>query len=289
MTSYNPDVPALSLYNPNSPELAKAFPQLRIISMLGEGGQKYVYKATTNTKEIVALKIIKVEQNPDRSIREIAAAAQFGPPRFPKVYDHGSRKVGPDNVIFIIEEFIEGISLRKRLECVGALGETEALRIGQELLRALIEVAEQDLVHRDVKPENIMLGSNDQVVLLDFGIAKHLTLNSLTHDKALHGPLTPGYGAPEQIKNLKHAISPRTDLFAWAVVMYEMIAGFNPFLEGCSNPQEVMNRTLEYEPPRLTNCGSTLSNLIAMCMAKEPHMRPPHPKYVLNALEGGAI
>jgi eukaryotic-like serine/threonine-protein kinase len=272
------------LFSPDSPALISAFPFITIKNKLGEGGQKYVYEAYTETEGMVAFKVIKVEQQYERTMREIDAASKFSPPRFPKIHSYGRSKVANEDVVYIVEEFIEGVSLRERLR-LGAMQESEAVKIGYELLNALCEVAEQHLVHRDIKPENIMLGENDRAVLLDFGIARHLNLTSLTHDAAMFGPLTPGYAAPEQIRNEKRSISPRTDLFAWGIVMYEMLSGENPFTKGCSSPGEALMRTLQFDVPKLSNCSSNLSEIIDWCMKKPAHRRPANPIIVLNALK----
>src|SRR5690606_38467780 len=109
-----------------------------------------------------------------------------------------------------------------------------------------------------IKPENIIINNTVGTVLLDFGIARHLDLNSLTHDVALFGPLTPGYAAPEQINNEKRSISARTDLFAWGILMYEMLTGVNPFTQGCATPSEALMKTLKLEPDLLEECNLEL-------------------------------
>lgn len=271
------------LFSPDSLILASAFPFVKIERKLGEGGQKVVYVAKNEQLGTVAFKVIKSNQQLERIIREVSAASLFSYPRFPNIYDYGNRKVGEMEVVYIIEEFIEGMSLRERLD-QGMMPEHEALRIGIALIEALCEISEKRLVHRDVKPENILLGNNNRVVLLDFGIARHLELSSLTHDVALFGPLTPGYAAPEQIKNEKRSISPRTDLFAWGVLMYEMLSGKHPFIDGCNTSGEALTRTININPPRLENCNSKLADIIEHCMRKTVHRRPITPKLVLQLL-----
>jgi serine/threonine-protein kinase len=135
-----------------------------------------------------------------------------------------------------------------------------------------------------------MLLSDGRVVLLDFGIARHLTLPSLTADIALFGPMTVGYAAPEQIKNEKRKICNRTDLFAWATVMYECITGHNPFIMGCSHQGEMLRKTLVYDPPILSGIKSELAQLIQDCLKKVIHRRPPSAAAVLKTLKniGGA-
>ncbi|OXS60306.1 serine/threonine protein kinase [Cohnella sp. CIP 111063] len=274
-----------NLFSVDSIVLAQAFPDIEFEAKLGEGGQKYVYRAQTQPEGRVAFKIIKSNQQIERTIREINAASSFSPPRFPQIYRYGNANVANIDVVYIVEQFVDGVSLRDRINA-GALNDAEVFKVGSELLMALTEISEKNLVHRDIKPENIMLSSSTGVVLLDFGIARHLDLTSLTHDVAMFGPMTPGYAAPEQINNDKRSISARTDLFAWGILMYEMISGFNPFTQGCTTPAEVLMKTLKFEPETLQSCNPELSRIINWCMKKQVHRRPPSPSYIFELLKG---
>jgi serine/threonine-protein kinase len=274
-----------NLFSVDSDALAYAFPNVKFEDKLGEGGQKFVYRAQTLSEGLVAFKIIKSNQQIERTMREINAASSFSPPRFPRIHRYGNATVGNIEVVYIVEQFVAGVSLRDRIN-KGELDEAEALKIGLELLKALIEIAEENLVHRDIKPENIILNSNVGAVLLDFGIARHLDLNSLTHDVAMFGPLTPGYAAPEQINNEKRSISSRTDLFAWGILMYEMISGINFFTQGCTTPAEVLMKTLKEEPELLQTCDPRLATIINWCMKKQIHRRPSSPSHIYELLKG---
>jgi len=272
-----------NIFSLESEQIHQSFPFVNIEEKLGEGGQKHVYKAKTDTDEVVAFKLVKLQQQHERVLREIEAASKFSSPRFPTLHRYGKQQAGDHMYIFLVEEYIDGISLRTQLNA-GAFKEEEAVRIGIQLLLALCEVAQHGLVHRDVKPENIMLGPSGRVVLLDFGIARHLHLESLTQDMAVFGPMTVGYGSPEQIRNEKRSISSRSDLFACGVVMYEMLTGENPFTVGCSSPNEVLSRTLQYIPPKLRECKPIVSDMIHACLQKMVHRRPAGPDIVLNRL-----
>lgn len=274
-----------NLFTVDSVALTHAFPNVLFEAKLGEGGQKYVYMAQTQSEGRVAFKIIKTNQQFERIVREIDAASKFSPPRFPKIYRFGNATVADIDVVYIVEQFIEGDSLRDRIK-LGPMNEKEVLRIGLDLLKALAETSEKNLVHRDIKPENIIITSNVGAVLLDFGIARHLDLNSITQDVAIFGPMTPGYAAPEQINNEKRSISVRTDLFAWGILMYEMISGFNPFTQGCRTPSDAIIKTMKYDPELLHSCNSEFSKVISWCMKKQAHRRPPSPNYVYELLRG---
>ena len=252
--------------------------------MLAEGGQKYVYLAENDSKELVALKLVKQFLPRDRALREISAATGFSSAFFPKILSWGEVKIGAEQMLYVIEEYIQGSTLRNRL-IAKTIDQTMAIHVGMSLLQALCEIEGKGLVHRDIKPENIIIGDRDRVVLLDFGIARHTALSSLTLDVAAFGPMTPGYAAPEQINNMKRAISPRTDLFAWGILMFEMLTGVNPFLSGCSTPGEALQRTLKYEVPPLSTCHLLIAHAVQWCLEKAPHRRPASASVLLERLK----
>jgi serine/threonine-protein kinase len=193
--------------------------------------------------------------------------------------------------VYVVEEVITGYPLRALLQN-GPLTPTRCLVICEQVLRALAIVHGNGLVHRDIKPENIKVEPGDRVRVLDFGIARHLLLTSLTADAAAMGPLTPGYGAPEQIRNEKRSIGPRTDLFAWAVVFYECWTGGNPFVAGCMTPGQALGKTLTYDPPLLSTTPPSLAQLIQRCLNKPVHRRPPSVESVIAEFErlvGGVV
>ena len=273
-------------FNPTTAEVQEALPSALIEHQIASGGQKVVYKAEVKPYGTVALKLIKPgPTTKERTMRELDVASKLIGPYFAVIHEIGEVKIKSDDVIYIVEEFLAGETLRVRLNREQSLSEKETLRIGKQLLEALIKVESVSLVHRDIKPENIMLLSDGRVVLLDFGIARHLNLPSLTADAAMFGPMTPGYSAPEQIKNEKRKICNRTDLFAWATVMYECLTGFNPFIQGCSHQGETLSKTLMYDPPVLSGVKGDLSNLIHNCLKKAIHRRPPSAATVLKILK----
>lgn len=265
-----------------------AFPSLTVSSRLGDvGGQKLVFDATHPVHGHVALKVAQPggSMAQERALREVQAAARLTGSPFPKIYAHGLATVSGESIIYVIEEFLSGGSLRGRLGAQGRLPMADVLNLAECLLDALVVVEAARLVHRDIKPENIMLPPG-RVVLIDFGIARHLDLASLTHDFAPFGPLTPGYAAPEQIKNEKGHITIRTDLFALGVVMYEALAGYNPFLVGCRSSAEALQRAMRLNPPKLSSAvpaiSGELEDFIHRCLNKAAHRRPPS---ALDALD----
>lgn len=272
-------------FSPTTAEVQAVLPSALIEQQIGSGGQKIVYKAEFKPYGTVALKLIKPGPNTkERTMRELDVAAKLTGPHFARIFEIGETKIKGEDVIYIIEEFLFGETLRSRLQREQRLLEKESITIGKQLLEALIEVESAGLVHRDVKPENIMLLSDGRVILLDFGIARHLNLPSLTADIALFGPLTVGYAAPEQIKNEKRKICNRTDLFAWATVMYECITGHNPFIMGCTHQGESLRKTLAFDPPILSGIKGEFAQLIQDCLRKVIHRRPQSAAAVLKTL-----
>jgi serine/threonine-protein kinase len=159
-------------------------------------------------------------------------------------------------IIWLIEEYVEGVCLRDRLAAGGALPSNEVMHVGLGILDSLVAAEEARVVHRDVKPDNILVRSDGAVFLLDFGIARHLDLMSVTPSSAASGPCSPGYSPPEQFKNLKHDIDSRADIFALGVTLYECAMGSNPYLADTTDVREVLRRVEASPlPPLRTDTG----------------------------------
>lgn len=231
-------------------KLLLTYPYLNIESSpIGQGGMKTVYKAfNEDLKENLVIKIIKFtnDDSEKRTKREINILKSLSSRYFPVILDTQLVEIAQQEIFIIIESFATGKTLKKvNKEC---LGFEEAVRIAKELLEALTLVHQKQLVHRDIKPENIMITENGGLVLLDFGIARDLTDDSITSDLAIFGPMTIGYAAPEQIANKKRLISERTDLFSWAIVFYELLVGVNPIVQGEISKEKILQRTLKLSP-----------------------------------------
>lgn len=161
----------------------------------------------------------------------------------------------------------------------------EAINIGKTLLRSLIRVHNKKLVHRDLKPENIILNP-ERILLLDFGIARDLSKESLTADLAIFGPMTIGYAAPEQIMNQKRLICNRTDLFSWGLIMFEMIMGYNPLVKDSQSREEILENTLTRSLPKL-DCGNVhIDVVVNNCLEKTVHRRPSSAEHIIKIMEG---
>ncbi len=260
--------------------LRTCFPQFLRIDPFPKSGQKLVYRAEHKDGTAFALKIIIQDQGTQdqRAIREIEAAASLRSPCFANILEAKCCQILETDCIFIIEEFIDGQSLASVLKKQVPQSLSFIRDVGSALLNGLTKVEEAKLVHRDIKPGNIMIGEDGRIVIIDFGIVRNLGKESITSSCALQGPMTPGYGAPEQIRNCKRQISIRTDLFAVGVVLYEMAVGRNPFYEVGNYSRELVNeRCLNLDPPPLSTfgCPQGLSDFVEKCMYKPCHRRLP--------------
>src|SRR5580658_7189314 len=257
-------------FDPDTADVQKALSDVVLQGEIARGGQKLVFLAESPSYGSIAVKLIKPGSiaADQRAEREIEVAKSLGPPHFPRLFEAKRVSIDGSDVICIYEEYLQGMSLRSAIQQNGRLSGPETTRIAVEVLEALETLRTMGVVHRDVKPDNIHIGADGRVVLLDLGIARQLGEASLTDDHAFFGPLTPGYGAPEQVRNEKRKISSRTDIFAIGVVMYECISGRNPFLDPGASPAQALQQTLTHAPPRLDAQGSSncLANVVAMCM-----------------------
>ncbi|MBS3918748.1 MAG: serine/threonine protein kinase [Deltaproteobacteria bacterium] len=249
---------------------------IRDLKPLAQGGQKIVFRASHDDYGEVVIKVI-LEPN-ERIQREIDIAISSDIPNTAHLYEWGKFDHDGHSILFIIEEYIEGVNLRDEMKAKGRLPTKQVLALIDTLLNTAVALEKEKLVHRDIKPENIMVCPDGSFKLLDFGIARHLAKSSLTPTGAHFGPHTAGYAAPEQFRNLKKEIDIRTDLFAIGVVAYEALAGRHPFSEGSRDHLDTLRRTETMIPDTLKIEGdieNQLVNFIALLMSKYPSRRPP--------------
>lgn len=263
------------MHIPNSDEIITRVPDLSNLIPIARGGQKVVFRGQHNSYGEVVVKIILSAD--ERTQREIDIATKCDFPNVPKLYKWGVFQDTPEPVVFLIEQFVSGDTLRSHLRRNRTLNLQDGLRLFQQLLDTAVEVEKQDLVHRDIKPENIIVGDDGTFWLLDFGIARHLSDTSITATNAPFGPATLGYAAPEQLRNMKKHIDIRADLFSIGVVMYEVFTGTQPFLAGARDQLDVLRRTENLTPTVPVIQGDSqrqLSRLILVLMDKFASRRP---------------
>jgi serine/threonine protein kinase len=264
-----------------------AFPDLGMLRFLEESGQKYVFRAVRGAEEIV-LKIFKAGHDQERIEREIQAAARLSCDYVPAVLESGQRFMDGRLWLFLLEEFVAGEIYRMVLNRRPMQPLGEVLRLAQALLRACCDFESQQLVHRDIKPENLIVGADGKIWIIDFGIVRMLEMTSATPTQQRFGLFTPGYGAPEQVRNLKPKIDIRADLFSVGVVLYEALHGTNPYREGKRNDLEVIQHVCGRDLPPLAIPGDRngmTSEFIAALTARFPSRRPQTAKEALRWLQ----
>jgi serine/threonine protein kinase len=257
--------------------LAGQFPNLNNLAPLSTGGQKVVVSAEHGMDGPVVLKVFHPGQDVPATQREILAVSRVQSRRVPRIFEHGQITTPMGNCVWLREQRIPGRTVREHLN-TSALEPRLALRLGLHILEALVRAEEVNIVHRDVKPENIICDGNEDFWLLDFGIARHLTLQSLTATSDPFGKATLGYAPPEQMRNLKLDIDARSDLFALGITLYESISGRNPFLFPAPANQLELLRRVETNPlPLLTlsfTGGTEFRDLLATMTQKRRDHRP---------------
>jgi serine/threonine-protein kinase len=240
---------------------------------VGVGGMADVYLANdTQLHRNVALKILHAQYAGDEAFverfrREAQAAAKVQHANIVQIYDWG--REGDFN--FIVMEYVEGHSLKDRLAEDGPLEIMEACRIAHDVLSALAYAHRAGLVHRDIKPGNILLGEDDKVQVTDFGIARAEATSTMTQTGTILG--TAYYLSPEQAQGLP--LDGRSDIYSVGVVLYEMITGRRPF-EGDS-PVSIAYKHVR-EMPRLPSVyrpdtPHALEAIIMNALAKKPEDR----------------
>jgi TolB-like protein len=215
---------------------------------IGRGGMAVVFLARDVKHERrVALKVVHPELagvlGPERFLREVKVTAQLHHPHILPLYDSGVA----DGLLYYVMPYVEGESLRERLEREKQLPVEEALRIAREVADALAYAHGRDVIHRDIKPENILLESGHAVVA-DFGIARAVTVaggTRLTETGLALG--TPAYMSPEQAAG-ERELDGRTDLYSLACVLYEMLAGTPP-ITGPSVAAVLARKSVDAPPP----------------------------------------
>jgi len=167
----------------------------------------------------------------------------------------------------------------------GPLSKDRFLRLGLHVLETLLAAETADIVHRDIKPQNIILDPHEEFWLIDFGLARHLGLESLTATAAMFGNVTWGYAPPEQCRNIKQDIDHRADLFALGVTLYECVTASQPFRDGARDALEVLTRVERMQlPPTTVTFGESESfiDLVSALTQKRRDHRPPTIQYAYN-------
>ena len=258
---------------------ARQFGQYRLGEKLGVGGMGEVYRAEHGMLERpTAIKLLKPDLYNEKSIRrferEVKLSCKLTHPNTVTIFDYGETDSG---LFYYAMELIEGVTLDEFLDYTGRLEAGRVIYLMRQVCGALQEAHELGLVHREIKPSNIMVGNSgglaDRVTVLDFGLVKDVETPDdaqLTNQECLQG--SPGFMAPEVILG-KSADDPAVDIFAAGVVMYKLLCGVAPF-DGDS-PVEILMAQVDREPtPPSEVVGETvdpgLETIIMRCLAKKP-------------------
>ena len=250
----------------------------RIEKLLGTGGMGAVYRAQhIHMRKAVAIKVLHKEMTylPEvvaRFEREAVAAARIEHPHVANATDFGRL---PDGSFYLVLEYVEGKSLRATLKERGPMSTPRALQVTRQIADALSAAHAAGVVHRDLKPDNVMLlerqGERELVKVLDFGIAKLNTGDSkeqLTQLGSVFG--TPEYMAPEQAQGLE--VDARADLYTLGILLYEMLAAITPFND--DDMVVVLTRTLTMDPPPLPpRVEPNVASLVMQLLQKNPAAR----------------
>lgn len=256
---------------------------------LGSGGVAVVYRARDRRLDrTCALKVLREEyaQDPEflrRFEREARLAAQLNHPNLVAVYDYGPL----DGTFFIAMEYVPGGNLKDLLRAHGPLSAREVVRIGREVLGGLASAHARGLVHRDVKPQNVLLTADRTAKLGDFGIAHHSATTQLTRTGMTLG--TAAYVAPEQAQGM--APSPSADVYGVGLLLYEMLVGRPPF-EGESAPAVVYRQVHEVPVPPgqlVAGVSPALNAVVMRALEKDPTNRFLSAQVMLDALADPTI
>lgn len=231
--------------------LLQNFPNVTEVRKLGGGGQKLVYSAEHPDDGNVVIKLICPVQDAEDVAREILAVQRVGSPRVPVIQEHGRVATPFGDCYWIREQRINGSTLREAIS-KSPLPIFQVLNLGRNTLEALGCAEAANIVHRDVKPENLIVDGSGKFWLLDFGIARHLNLDSRTATVLPFGKMTLGYAPPEQCRNQKKDIDGRADMFALGVTLFEALTGENPFRAGAIDPMEILRRVESVPLPRIS-------------------------------------
>ena len=254
---------------------------------LGSGGMAEVFLARDGVLDRdVALKVLRGQYAGDEEFyerfrREATSAAGLSHPNIVQVYDRGE---APDGTCYIAMEYVSGGTLKERLDERGPMEPERALAVAGQVAEALWAAHERGVIHRDIKPQNILITDMGHLKVTDFGIARAASAATISATNAVFG--TAGYLSPEQA--LGEPATPRSDLYSLGIVLYELLTGVVPYR--ADNPVAVCMKhvTEPLTPPRRLDptIPEAVDALVVKLLAKDPADRPASATELLDDIEG---
>lgn len=262
-------------------------PRYRIESLLGRGGMGAVYKAYDRELDrVVALKVVRPELTTDPSIlqrfkQELLLASRISQKNILRIHDLGD----VEGVKFISMAYVEGEDLHRVLERQGRLPLARALNLTRQLCAALDAAHAEGVVHRDLKPQNILLDAADNAYVSDFGLAKSLEEGAALMTRTGEVLGTPRYMSPEQVEG--KPTGPSSDLYALGLILYEMVTGAAPFQSASTYQLMYQRVTTRPKSPKEINpdLPDYLVRIILRCLEPNPDARYQQAREVLRDLE----
>jgi serine/threonine protein kinase len=217
----------------------------QFIGAVGAGAFKQTFHIVLATGEPQALKIYRPGFSPERTSRELSAMQRCSHPNIGRLTAIAGFYHDGVQHLLSVEEFLSGGTLTSRLQR-GLLNGPEARGIGGQLVSAVAHIASHDLVHRDIKPDNILFrGDGITPVIVDFGLVRDLVSTSLTQTWLIQGPGTPFFAPPEQLRNEKIMIDWRSDQFSLGLVVALSLFGFHPYQHNGASPEQTVERVAQ--------------------------------------------
>jgi eukaryotic-like serine/threonine-protein kinase len=273
-------------YSGDLPRLFRFGNRYQVLEKLGEGGMGRVYKALDlELDRAVALKTIRAEKGRGPEVlkrfkQELVLARKITHKNVVRIYDLGEAEGG---VKFFTMELVEGKSLRDLLNEKKTTPTKEAISFMKQMLSGLAEAHSQGVVHRDLKPQNIMVDESGVLRIMDFGIARTADTATLTSSGEMVG--TPDYISPEQVKG--ETANAQSDLYAIGIILYELLTGVVPFKGDTAIAKVVARLQVKPAPPRALNpqIPAYLERIILKLMEVDPDLRYKTADEVLQDLE----
>src|SRR5690625_950284 len=245
----------------------------QIKSVIGGGGMANVYLADdTILNREVAIKVLRLEYANDaefieRFDREAQAASSLSHPNIVNIYDVGEE----DHILYMVMEYVDGFTLKEYVQTYGPLNIEEAVHIMQQITNAIAHAHAYDLVHRDIKPQNILIDHNGQVKVTDFGIAVALSATALTITNSVLGSVH--YLSPEQARG--GLATKKSDIYSLGIVFYELLTGQLPF--SGESPVSIALKHLQNDIPFVRdynpNIPQSIENIVLQATTKDPFHR----------------